>query len=145
MKVSFEKAFGKLLISIHERDKSREIAGGCSNKNYALRYANKYIMSHQDEYELNAVTVTTCDTDSLFNPQYFRVLERVYNCTNPNLGSSPKNCVWQSPLFYNWDLDKRPFFNRITGIMRSLMMLGGLISFKLNPMSVSGINFSSSV
>ena len=34
------------------------------------------------------------------------------------------------------NLDQRPFFNRITGIMRSLMMLGGLISFNLNPMSV---------
>ena len=37
--------------------------------------------------------------------------------------------VWQPPLFYNWDLDERPFFNRVTGIMRSTMMLGGLISF----------------
>lgn len=45
-------------------------------------------------------------------------------------------CVWQPPLFYNWDLDQRPFFNRITGLMRMMMMLGGLISFNLNPMSI---------
>ena len=44
--------------------------------------------------------------------------------------------IRQPPLFYNWDLDERPFFNRITGLMRSMMMLGGLISFNLNPMSI---------
>ncbi len=38
VKYAFEKLFGHFLITIHTVDKVREIAGGCSNKNFALRY-----------------------------------------------------------------------------------------------------------
>lgn len=135
VKAAFGDRFGHFLISVHTIDKNREIAGGCSNKNYALRQAHKYLKEH-DLLLTNSVTLTTCDTDSLYHPNYFVILEACYNAANPSLENLPRMCVWQPPLFYNWDLDQRPFFNRITGIMRSLMMLGGLISFNLNPMSI---------
>ena len=132
---AFGDRFGHFVISTHTIDRSKEIAGGCSNKNYALRQAFKYLKEN-DLIATNSVTLTTCDTDSLFHPNYFCVLESVYNAANPDFNELPHMCVWQPPLFYNWDLDQRPFFNRITGIMRSLMMLGGLISYNLNPMSI---------
>jgi hypothetical protein len=134
---AFEKLFGHFLITSHTVDKTREIAGGCSNKNYALRSAHRYIRDHHlDEDCKRAITITTCDTDSLFHPNYFTVLEAAYNARNVSFSSTPSMCVWQPPLFYNWDLDQRPFFNRITGLMRMMMMLGGLITFNLNPMSI---------
>jgi hypothetical protein len=134
---AFSKRFKHLLISIHTVDHSTEIAGGCSNKNYALRQAYSFIQKHEIEhFYKHSITVTTCDTDSLFHPNYFNVLEMMYNEKNPVLYAKPVNCVWQSPLFYNWDLDERPFFNRVTCLMRTMMMLGGLISFNLNPMSI---------
>mmetsp|Transcript_28851 Transcript_28851/g.31492 ORF Transcript_28851/g.31492 Transcript_28851/m.31492 type:complete len:638 (+) Transcript_28851:51-1964(+) len=135
---AFHQHFTHLIISIHTVDRQNEIAGGCSNKNYALRQAYQYIQKNELKYSFNkhSITITTCDTDSLFHPNYFRVLEMVYNQKNPVLYAKPANVVWQSPLFYNWDLDERPFFNRVTCLMRSMMMLGGLISFNLNPMSV---------
>lgn len=37
VKFAFEKLFGHFLVTIHTVDKVREIAGGCSNKNFALR------------------------------------------------------------------------------------------------------------
>jgi len=133
---AFKDKFGHFLIVTHTVDRHTEIAGGCSNKNYALREMVKYMNHNVDQFIMKANTVTTCDTDSLFHPNYFSTLEHCYNESNPDLNREPRMCVWQSPLFYNWDLDKRPFFNRITGIMRSMMMLGGLISFNLNPMSI---------
>jgi hypothetical protein len=135
VKAAFSKLFGHFVVSIHKVDKSCEIAGGCSNKNYALREAHKYIRA-RDLDANTSITLTTCDTDSLFYPEHFSVLESTYNATNPSLTDLPKMCVWQPPLFYNWDLDQRPFFNRVTGLMRSMMMLRGLISFNLNPMSI---------
>ena len=150
---AFTGRFGHLLITVHEVLPRMEIAGGCSNKNFALRSMTKFLNDNLDN-DLNcftnakdrAVTVTTCDTDSLFHPNYFEALEHSYNEENPSKDLNkvfangqptiePKLIIWQSPVFYNWDLDKRPFFNRTTGIMRSMMMLGGLISFNLNPMS----------
>lgn len=134
---AFRGRFGHFMITVHTIHKQSEIAGGCSNKNYAIRSAYQYIKDHNLLNEENvAHTITTCDTDSLFHPNYFETLKHMYNFENPELGAPPKMLVWQPPLFYNWDLDERPFFNRITGLMRSMMMLGGLISFNLNPMSI---------
>lgn len=135
VKTSFGPMFKHLLVSVHTLDKSREIAGACSNKNYGVRYGYKYLVE-QDLLKSHAVTVTTCDSDSQFHPNHFAALENVYNKENPDLCTPPRMCVWQPPLFYNWDLDQRPFFVRVTGIMRSFMMLGGQIAFNLNPMSI---------
>eukprot|EP01062_Namystynia_karyoxenos_P030374 TRINITY_DN22705_c0_g1_i1.p1 TRINITY_DN22705_c0_g1~~TRINITY_DN22705_c0_g1_i1.p1 ORF type:complete len:581 (+),score=203.05 TRINITY_DN22705_c0_g1_i1:93-1745(+) len=131
----FEGRFGTLLVVVHTINRSTEIAGGCSNKNFALRQAYAHV-SKQSDFGEYRWTVTTCDTDSLFHSCYFTTLQACYNNENPDLAAEPKMLVWQPPLFYNWDLDKRPFFNRVTGLMRSMMMLGGLISFNLNPMSI---------
>ena len=38
VKFAFEKLFGHFLITTHTVNKVKEIAGGCSNKNYALRF-----------------------------------------------------------------------------------------------------------
>lgn len=135
----FHGRFGDLVITVHTILPEREIPGGCSNKNYALHQAYKHILAHHVDYETTSYTVTTCDTDSLFSSQYFEVLEACYNEQNPQLvtESNPcRMCVWQPPVFYNWDLDQRPFFVRVTGIVRAMMMLGGLIGFSLNPMSI---------
>eukprot|EP00929_Paragymnodinium_shiwhaense_P035578 TRINITY_DN19179_c0_g1_i3.p1 TRINITY_DN19179_c0_g1~~TRINITY_DN19179_c0_g1_i3.p1 ORF type:complete len:670 (-),score=78.25 TRINITY_DN19179_c0_g1_i3:576-2336(-) len=136
VKRAFDGRFGELLITVHTIQWATEIPGGCSNKNFALRTAHQHVSSTDPQYQETSYTITTCDTDTLFSPRYFEVLEEAYNKENPVNSMPVKYCVWQGPLFYNWNLDQRPFFNRITGIMRSLMMLGGLISFNLNPMSV---------
>lgn len=133
---AFGSRFGHFLVTVHVVDHRREIAGGCSNKNFALHEAHRFLRQRGLARPGHAVTVTTCDTDSLFHPNYFHVLELMYNAKNPDLLGAPQNCVWQSPLFYNWDLDERPFFNRVTCLLRSMMMLGGLVPFGLNPMSV---------
>lgn len=136
---AFEGRFGDLLLTVHTIDFEKEIPGGCSNKNSALRKAYRHIKAQHPDLQEVCYTVTTCDTDSLFYPQYFDALEAAYNGENPRAitGDAPVSmCVWQPPVFYNWDLDQRPFFVRTTGIVRSLMMLGGLISFNLNPMSI---------
>jgi len=43
---------------------------------------------------------------------------------------------WQSPLFYNIALDKRWFFTRVMGILRSYFMVGFLIGGDINTMSI---------
>lgn len=132
----YRDKFGDLLLLVHHLQEN-EIPGGCSNKNFALREAYKFCSNqHGSRFKMDRYTITTCDTDSKFHPRYFEVLEAAYNVENPFEGVEVRMCVWQPPLFYNWNLDERPFFNRVTCIMRSTMMLGGLISFNLNPMSI---------
>jgi hypothetical protein len=44
--------------------------------------------------------------------------------------------VFQAPLLYNWGLDGASFVTRVTGILRSTLMLGALIPFNINTMSI---------
>ena len=45
-------------------------------------------------------------------------------------------CAFQSPLIYNLSLDQRCFFTRVTGVLRTLFMMGFLIPLSLNTMSI---------
>eukprot|EP00760_Papus_ankaliazontas_P017723 PhM_4_TR17374/c1_g1_i4/m.73160 len=152
VKAAYSDKFGDFLVVVHALQPRIEIPGGCSNKNFALREAYKYCSeryggpivhqpaeaptkTHSEAID-RRYTITTCDTDSKFHPRYFEVLEQCYNSENPSCDGPVKMNVWQPPLFYNWNLDERPFFNRVTCLMRMMMMLGGLISFNVNPMSI---------
>lgn len=50
--------------------------------------------------------------------------------------SEKEAAIFQSPLFYNWKLDERNLFTRVTALMRSVLMMGALIPLNINPMSV---------
>ena len=43
-------------------------------------------------------------------------------------------CAWQPPVFYNRDLDRKTFIVRVFYILRSMLLLGGLVSFDVSPM-----------
>ncbi len=79
------------------------------------------------------VSTTPTRCFSCVHRQYFSILESTYNAENPDVGAVAA-AVYMPAMFYNWDLDQRAFFVRVTGIMRSMMGLGGLISYNLNPM-----------
>ena len=102
MRTAFQGRFGELVFTVHTIQWATEIPGGCSNKNFALHTAQQHV-SMDPRYHETSYTVTTCDTDTLFSPHYFEVLEKAYNEENPAGSSQPvKLCVWQGPLFYNW-------------------------------------------
>ena len=48
----------------------------------------------------------------------------------------PHNALYQSPLLYNWGLDEQSAVTRVTGILRASLMMGALIPFNINTMSV---------
>ena len=82
--------------------------------------------------ETDNILVTTCDADSKFPPQYIAALTFKYLQENrPALTT-----IYQPPLFYNWKLDGLSFITRVTGLLRSFLMLGALIPFNINTMSI---------
>ena len=128
--------FERMIFTIHPKDQPDEIPGKCSNSNYALRMAVSQM--NIDEKEMDTVLVTTCDADSRFPPQYIAALTCRYlqeNC--PALTT-----IYQSPLFYNWKLDGLSCVTRVTGLLRSLLMLGALIPFNINTMSIFSFSLS---
>lgn len=132
LKERYGNCFKRFHVTIHP-DKwagPREIRGKCSNANYTMRAAVTSL-EQRGELDLSCTTATTCDTDTIFPPHYFANLGYQFlSCPKA------KEVVWQAPLCYNHSLNKRPFYVRDIGIMRMAYMLGFLIPFNINTMSV---------
>ena len=132
-----KSGFRDLIFTIHPYGVANEIPGKCSNANYALRSATEQLklneLSNGDD-----ILITTCDADSQFHRNYIAALTHQYlqdKC--PALKT-----LYQPPLFYNWNLDGLSFFTRVTGILRSTLMLGALIPFSINTMSIFSFSLS---
>ena len=48
----------------------------------------------------------------------------------------PHRHMYQAPLLYNWKLDELSCVTRVTAILRSALMMGALIPFNINTMSI---------
>ncbi len=128
----FANSFERLLFTIHPFGLENEIPGKCSNANHGLRESTKVLQSELGEYfDASKIIVTTCDADSKFHPKYMEALtSRFLN------EKTPHGVVFQAPLLYNWGLDGASFVTRVTGILRSTLMMGALIPFNINTMSI---------
>uniref|UniRef100_A0A914XFQ4 Glycosyltransferase 2-like domain-containing protein n=1 Tax=Plectus sambesii TaxID=2011161 RepID=A0A914XFQ4_9BILA len=97
----YKSQFERFIITVHPRDLCGDIAGKCSNLNYAARKAIDFL-SADPEYGLSdgrvELLVTTGDCDSIFPPKYFDCLEKDYIWLNEE---DRHRTVWQSPLFYS--------------------------------------------
>ncbi|CAF2738695.1 unnamed protein product [Rotaria sp. Silwood2] len=128
--------FERIIFTIHPYGLPNEIPGKCSNSNYGLRKAVSQMNVADDD--MKNILVTTCDADSKFPPDYIAALTWKYLKENqPALTT-----IYQSPLFYNWKLDSLSFVTRVTGLLRSLLMLGALIPFNINTMSIFSYSLS---
>jgi len=78
----FGNSFKALVFSSHPSGVPGEIAGACSNRNYAARAAVKFMIDHQllavdeltNEIDLDFTTLTVCDADTTFFHRYFENL-----------------------------------------------------------------------
>ena len=132
LKNMFSTNFKRLLFTIHPYGRANEIPGKCSNSNYGLRESVKILKDDLGEYfDPTNFIVTTCDADNMFHPKYIEALTFKY--LNERL---PHNVVFQAPLLYNWGLDGASFVTRVTGLIRSTLMMGVLIPLNINTMSV---------
>ncbi|GKY98767.1 hypothetical protein MPSEU_000832900 [Mayamaea pseudoterrestris] len=137
----FENKFSALVFSIHPSGVPGEIPGACSNRNYAARTAVKYMITEgllpvddkTKEVELDFCTLSVCDADTTYYYRYFENLSWAFLNEPPE---TRYQVCWQSPLFYNISLDKRWFFTRVMGILRSYFMIGFLIGGSINTMSI---------
>ncbi|CAF1159934.1 unnamed protein product [Rotaria sordida] len=131
-----DAGFERIIFTIHPYGLPNEIPGKCSNSNYGLRMAVSQMNVADDD--MGNILVTTCDADSKFSTDYIAALTWKYLTENqPALTT-----IYQSPLFYNWKLDSLSFVTRVTGLLRSLLMLGALIPFNINTMSIFSYSLS---
>ena len=136
---TFRRRFDELLIWRHPRGVPGEIAGKCSNSNYAMRQTVALLEREAGPagFDPTLFTATTCDADSCFDRRYLEALGDRYL-----VHEHPAEVVWQPPLFYNYGLAEAAFFTRCTAILRSFFMMGFLIPMSINTMSIFSFSLS---
>lgn len=136
IKQRYGDKFFSIIFPVHPFGLDNEVASKAANANWGLRESILHLMSDEEKRKnVEHVMVTTCDSDTLFHPKYFEALTADYlSCIKKN-DSRVHRTIWQAPLFYNWNLDQNSFPVRITGLVRSLMTMGLLIPYNVNPMS----------
>ncbi|CAF4559824.1 unnamed protein product [Rotaria sp. Silwood2] len=132
----YSDKFYSIIFPVHPYGLENEVASKAANANWGLREATRFIMADDERKKKSEhIMVTTCDADTLFHSKYFEALSADYlRCIKEN-DPSVHRTIWQAPLFYNWNLDQNSFPARITGLVRSLMTMGLLIPYNVNPMS----------
>ncbi|ETN80268.1 hypothetical protein NECAME_02400 [Necator americanus] len=140
----YDSKFDRFIVTFHPKGLAGDIPGKCSNFNYACRQAVKQLRLDKD-YPLDKadhkveLLVTTGDCDSIFGERYFDAMEEDYWKLTAEQRLST---IWQSPLFYCINLDKSPFFVRVTGLLRAFFMIGYLIPWNINTMSIFSLSLT---
>lgn len=98
---SFAHSFLAMIGTTHPKDIPGEVRGKSSNEAWAAKQA-KRLFCDEMGFDIDAMTVTSCDADTLFHPRYFSALTFTF-ATNPRRYRT----FWQGPIFYYnnvWDV-----------------------------------------
>jgi hypothetical protein len=147
MRQRFGDVFKAMVFTVHPKGIPGEITGACSNRNYAARGAVKFCIKNRlldvdpvtKSVDLDFSVLTVCDADTTFHYRYYENLTWCFLNEPPE---SRYQVCWQSPLFYNIALDQRWFFTRAMGILRAYFMVGFLIGYSINTMSIYSVSLS---
>ncbi len=132
----FDSRLGGIFYTLHPSDIPGEVPGKSANEAWAEKWAHEYFVQRMG-YDISALTVTSCDADSVFHPSYFACLTYEF-AANPNRYVR----LWQAPLFFHnnaWDI---PAFIRLVTLFMSMNQLaqlatGGRRTFPISTYSAS--------
>jgi cellulose synthase/poly-beta-1,6-N-acetylglucosamine synthase-like glycosyltransferase len=91
----YQNRFNRVLISVHPANLPGEVPGKGANQSWAARQARRELVDRQG-LRLEHLTLTSCDSDSVFHPHYFAELARLF-------ASDPDRYrrFWQAPLRFD--------------------------------------------
>jgi hypothetical protein len=116
----YRDRIGAIFATYHPWGIPGEVAGKSSNENWAARRAKEYLVDRLG-HNIDEVTITSCDADTVFDRNYFTCLTYHF-LTDPNRHRR----FWQAPFFfYNniWDI---PAPLRFTHAVAGMTQMGRL-------------------
>lgn len=134
IRTKYINVFNRLIFTVHPHGVKGEIPGKCSNVNFSIREVVRRFKLEESS-DMDSIIVTTCDADNSFHPIHFEELGRAFLNEHERY-----QCVWQAPLFYDWQPQSSSFIARVTGTMRSVNMMGFLIPLNINTMSIQSLS-----
>jgi len=90
----YSKRIGTIFATYHPWGLPGEVVGKSSNENWAARRAKEVLVDRQG-HNLDQITITSCDADTVFDPKYFDCLTYKF-ATDPNRYRR----FYQAPIFF---------------------------------------------
>lgn len=116
----FKNKFGRLLATFHPDGIIGEVKGKAANEAWAAKEAKK-ILVDQEGYSIEKITLTSCDADACFHPQYFSALTYFFA-----LDKNRYLRFWQSPIAWYNNFWRVPAFIRIVGTIGNIIEVARL-------------------
>jgi len=116
----FENKFLQLFATYHPPDSPGEIKGKASNEAWAAKQTKKELFEKQKN-DISKFTITSCDADAKFNPNYFADLTYKFAKSTKRYHQ-----FWQAPIFWHNNLNQVPSPVRIVGIISNIIYLSHL-------------------
>ncbi|MCJ7792643.1 MAG: glycosyltransferase family 2 protein [Candidatus Marinimicrobia bacterium] len=117
----YQGQFGELMTTFHPDKLPGEVRGKASNEAWGAKQAKKILMKKK-KFDLEKMTITSCDADACFHPHYFSALTYAF-ALNPQR----HYCFWQSPIFWHNNFWRVPAFVRIVGTMGNIAHVSQLL------------------
>lgn len=116
----YKNVFGNLIFTEHPPNLPGEIAGKHTNERFAALYFKKHFID-KGKFNIDHLTLTSCDVDTIFNSKYFAAL--TYNfASNP----SRYQRFWQSPIFWHNNINQVPSLIRIIGTLGNVIHIANI-------------------
>lgn len=112
--------FAGMFATFHPEGLPGEVAGKSANENWAARIAKRRLVDELG-YDLNCLTITSCDADTVFDPAYFA-------CLTYKFGTDPRRYrrFWQSPIVLTNNIWETPAPLRVGSALSDIHILGNL-------------------
>jgi hypothetical protein len=116
----FEGAFHDVFVTFHPTNLPGEVRGKSSNQLWAVRRVVEELIDRRG-YNIDQMTVTSCDADTIFPGQYFEALTYHF-ATDPRRYRR----FWQAPIFFYNNIWQLPAPFRIPNALAGMVHLSRL-------------------
>lgn len=113
--------FAAIRTTFHPAGLPGEVVGKSSNENFAARAVKRWLVDERG-HPLRAITVTSCDADTVFHPRYFSCLTYKF-CTDENRYRR----FWQSPILLTNNIWRTPAPLRVGSSLSGVHILSNLV------------------
>lgn len=116
----YKSTFGNLIFTEHPHGLPGESVGKHSNETWAAREFKKQFID-SNCLDINNLTLTTCDVDTVFHPKFFSAL--AYHFAS-DLNRYLR--FWQSPIFWHHNINAVPAPIRIIGTIGNIIHIANI-------------------
>ena len=116
----FRESFDHIFATFHPSGIPGEVPGKSSNEAWAARWVKQRLVD-QLGCDLDTITVTSCDADSLIHARYF-------SCLTFKFATDPRRHrkFWQAPIFLYNNIWEVPMPIRVVSVVSTIYSLGDL-------------------